>query len=72
LFVSKKRWIALTKRIADLEVQVQSQQEFDVKVNSEEMARNIAKGTCTINQARTKHKLTPLSDAIADKPLIIK
>jgi hypothetical protein len=31
MFISKKRWQALVKRVADLEGQVQSQQEVNIK-----------------------------------------
>jgi hypothetical protein len=34
MFISKKRWQALTKRIADLEVQVQSQRISDIQAGT--------------------------------------
>ncbi|MBU5331445.1 hypothetical protein KQI61_04485 [Anaerocolumna aminovalerica] len=42
MFISKKKYQALEKRIADLEGQVQSQQEIKVSIVADEISRQIA------------------------------
>lgn len=44
MFISKKRWQALIKRVADLEVQVQSQQKVRFMIDGQELAKAVSEG----------------------------
>lgn len=49
MFESKKRFKELEKRIADLERQVQGQQNVEVKIDDKELCSKIGKSVLSIN-----------------------
>lgn len=70
MWVKKKKIRELEKRIADLEVQVQSQQEVDIEEKTQRVKYKLEKGLMTLNQARDELNLMPLQDELANKLMI--
>lgn len=49
MFISKKKFNALEKRIADLEMQVQSQQKMEIKIDGKMLYSVVGKSTLSID-----------------------